>query len=695
VFRQRNIRARLEAIQKKCWLEILLFGIVLITGCYFFHPVDLDNVTSRLYMISSIADYGTLDIDRYKDRTLDTSAFGGHFYSNKAIGTAVLGVPVYWAMRHIPPFRNQPPLTSGQRYFVRVVTTTLPFAILAVVMLRLAIRLGAPPRVALWMACAYCFGTIALIHATVLTGHQTAASFGAFAFAILVGLRHDTSPPPRREAGLAFVAGMFAGLSALADYTAMFMAGVLTIYTLTAGIKQRSKLAFGLGAALCATLLAVYNWKCFGSALAVSYSYQTQETHRNIFDQAVFGFGWPTARALYGLLGSPSRGLFFIMPVFVFSLYGMFHWWKTQRNRAELYVILAIVFGYLAIVSSFRSWHGSQTYGPRFLVPMLPFLAIPMVFAGVTSKWFLSALTASVLLVAPAIIGLPETHESIQNPIIEEILPVLAQDYHSENVGDWLGIEFPGSVVPSVLLVLGFAWYASRRLADAPPMRTMSSVETAGIGAWLGYVAVLLITIRTHPVDWVARDTADAHYNMACALSAQGRVERAVAHFRAAVQANPSFPLANARLADLLAATGRQDDAIHYYRQALQARPDWPEVHHNLGLALARRGKLPEAIAHFSQVLQLDPQCEIAYVNLGLVYWKLNNPDSALTNLWQALALNPADDQAHYLLGLVLQTQGRRTEAAQQFTEALRLNPNQAGARLALKELSRSDSKPF
>ena len=605
----------MEAVLRRHRLEIVLFGMVLFTASYFSHPVDLDNVSSRFFMLSSIVDFRTLSLDAYKDRTGDVSFFGGRHYSNKSIGTAVLGVPVYWALRQIPPFRDQPPLTMPQRYVVRVVTTTLPFAILAITMFRLAKRFGATPRTALWMVLAYSFGTIALIHASMFSGHQTAASFSFFAFAILAYLRNRTTS--HHEIGLAFGAGLFAGLAALADYTAMFTAMVLTIYGFSARIQPRSKLAFLSGGAFCIALLAAYNWKCFGSASSISYAYQVSEEHRKGFEQGLFGFRLPTAPALFGLLGSPSRGLLFIMPVFIFSLYGIFYWWNDQRGRAELHVILAIVLGYLTFVSGFHFWHGSTTYGPRFLVPMLPFLAFPMIFAKVNTRWFLLTFAASILLVAPAMIGLAETRESIMNPIVEVAIPCISRGCLSDNLGSWLGLEFPWSILPVVTLSVALGWYATHHLATATQQSRMLWIEKVGIGTGLAVIAVLLLTVRSLPPELVAHECAEIHLNLGNALSARGDTERAVVHYQEALRINPDFAEVHYNLGITLWHADKVQEARQHWEQALRIKPDYAKAHYILGLALWQAGKVQEAGRHWEQALRINPDYAEVHNKLG------------------------------------------------------------------------------
>ena len=77
-------------------------------------------------------------------------------------------------------------------------TTTLLFALLGVVMYRLAQFCGAASRQAFLMVVAYGFGSIALLHATLFSGHQIAASLSFFSFALLV---HFSGNRPNNRKG--------------------------------------------------------------------------------------------------------------------------------------------------------------------------------------------------------------------------------------------------------------------------------------------------------------------------------------------------------------------------------------------------------------------------------------------------------------------------------------------------------------
>jgi hypothetical protein len=144
---------------------------------------------------------------------------------------------------------------------------------------------------------------------------------------------------------------------------------------------------------------------------------------------------------LISILFSPARGLFAIMPVFLFSVLGIWKMFQDKTLRREAWVILVIVIGYLMINSGFYGWHGGWTYGPRYLVPMLPFLAIPMIFAPREPLLFGLALFFSVIQITLVAISMPHTSIEITNPLTELVIPLMFEGYLAESWPMWLGLS--------------------------------------------------------------------------------------------------------------------------------------------------------------------------------------------------------------------------------------------------------------
>src|SRR5260221_6695662 len=83
--------------------QVLLFCMLL--GCYvYFLPRWGDwNVNSRFDLTRALVDDHSIAIDRYVSNTGDYAVYGGRYYSDKAPGLALVGVPVYAAFEALLP----------------------------------------------------------------------------------------------------------------------------------------------------------------------------------------------------------------------------------------------------------------------------------------------------------------------------------------------------------------------------------------------------------------------------------------------------------------------------------------------------------------------------------------------------------------------------------------------------------------
>lgn len=79
---------------------------------------------------------------------------------------------------------------------------------------------------------------------------------------------------------------------------------------------------------------------------------------------------------LYGLTLGASRGLFVYSPVLLLALPGMALLWRRERGLALLCLVTLIA--YLCGYGLYAQWHGGLVWGSRFLVPVVPLLALPL-----------------------------------------------------------------------------------------------------------------------------------------------------------------------------------------------------------------------------------------------------------------------------------------------------------------------------
>jgi hypothetical protein len=113
--------------------------------------------------------------------------------------------------------------------------------------------------------------------------------------------------------------------------------------------------AVGLGAAGVLGL----NWYCFGHPLTTAQP----------FVMGSFREG------AWGQLLSPTYGLFWVCPAAIFAVVAWPHFARTRPRDAAL-LLTPILLVYL-FIAFFTGWRG-MCYGPRYLVPVLPFLFAPL-----------------------------------------------------------------------------------------------------------------------------------------------------------------------------------------------------------------------------------------------------------------------------------------------------------------------------
>jgi tetratricopeptide (TPR) repeat protein len=212
--------------------------------------------------------------------------------------------------------------------------------------------------------------------------------------------------------------------------------------------------------------------------------------------------------------------------------------------------------------------------------------------------------------------------------------------------------------------------------------------------------------------DTVAKSPGSPYVqsNLGLVLASAGRLPEAIAHFKQALQLNPSYAEAQNNLGLALAGTGDLPEAVVHYQKALQLKPAYPEAHSNLGVALADLGRYDEAIQHFvaalkltpnyadarndlavtlasvgrtaeaigqyREMLKLDPSRADTHYNLGNALLQINRPAEAISEYEEALRLNPGNPEAHANLGALLANANRLPEAIAQYQQALALTPN-------------------
>jgi hypothetical protein len=179
------------------------------------------------------------------------------------------------------------------------------------------------------------------------------------------------------------------------------------------------------GGLLPAALLAGYHWACFGDPFDLPQSHQLDVFQTAAASPILGIFAAPSWGVLSELLFRPYRGLFLFTPVLALSVYGLARMLAERRRRGEAVLFGAIFLLFLLMNLSFNGWHGGSSFGPRYLIPALPFLALPMALAFARFR-LLSLALASVSVATMGVVTAvdPQVEVTFRRPASEYYLPL-------------------------------------------------------------------------------------------------------------------------------------------------------------------------------------------------------------------------------------------------------------------------------
>ena len=152
------------------------------------------------------------------------------------------------------------------------------------------------------------------------------------------------------------------------------------------------------------------------------------------------------------------------------------------------------------------------------------------------------------------------------------------------------------SYFPLIGLFILITWALSEMAKGRPQRKSLLAASAcvvlgvlmvlsfAQVSRWKDNTTLFEYTLKIMPDNYLA------HHNLGLALSKQGRLEEAIAHYNRALAIKPNFDYAHNSLGAALAESGRVDEAIAQFSEAIEFSPTFEPAEYNLGNALTGQG---------------------------------------------------------------------------------------------------------
>jgi hypothetical protein len=390
-------------------LYLLLLGIYLASTAGHFWSTDHVSV----YMTTrSLVERGSLAIEHINDTLQGPD---GSYYGVFGLGQSLVTIPLYLLGRAVDALAS-----PGLRHFFAGPAQsywggTVPiyfvnlfnafFTPLSCVVLYLfALRLGFPRRAALLTSLLFGLCTAAWVGAQEFFQHPLETLLLLSTIYVLYANRESLN------ARLALAAGALLGLGVLTRINLVFslplVGAYLCYYRITAETRRTQSPHRGLRIGRwtvgpdeetlrCLVIFATPTLLVLSGLLYLN-AYRYGDAFA--FNRTVTAHGFTLGnlpQGLYGNLLSPGRSLFLYSPPVLLGVWYCRRFLREHRPEGLLFAALSAV--YLLFYAGYGDWMGGWSWGPRFLLAVVPYLVLPAAYAF-ENKWPARAAAALALL---------------------------------------------------------------------------------------------------------------------------------------------------------------------------------------------------------------------------------------------------------------------------------------------------------
>lgn len=418
--------------------------------------------------VLSVCHFGTLQIDRFHERTGDKCFVNGHYYSEKAPLPALAAIPFYYLVKNKSDLEKDEKGLIGKRAFIvgNLVCGVIPFVfIISLLFLELQ---KTNSRIASFLLSTFPFyGSFVFLYSGAFLNHLFSAALLLCSYILL----HD-----KRKF---FSAGIFAGLAFLSDFPLGIALPIwaLQLYFSRKSVKKAAEFMLGFLPAL--LLLFTFNYFITGNPFAMLYNFVSHPDFAGARD--TLGFASIHFTALWQMLFSEFRGLFLYFPILVLIAYfSVKQLLKNPKIIPGNFLVLFACLHYL-LISAHEIWWGGACVGPRHLIPV----AVLLAFEGIRklpeknySTWLFGLLTLAGFIfswMAKSTVAY-RIDDELEHPVRDGILPLFFEkSFNADNVLTMLWGVPPQTAAYTwlaafILFVLFFVRWAQKTASGNSPI---------------------------------------------------------------------------------------------------------------------------------------------------------------------------------------------------------------------------------
>jgi len=296
-------------------------------------------------------------------------------FSKYGIVPSLIAAPLYALARLTGPGPDLPrdafPFENRALPLVPLLQGSAITAAVAALLFLTARGLNYARRPALLAAFAFAFGSLAWPYAKTLMNMSLAAGLLLASFWCVLRSRATSGNAGHPNRWL-LAAGVAAGLACATRYeTILFAVPIAVLAALRprppSGLALQALLRYLAGAAL-AVLPLVFGLNLLRSGSLLETGYGGEGLLATLDEKPWY--------ALYGILFSPGCGLVAYTPLMALGIIALIWLWEDAPRpalAAGAIVLLALLY-----YGTFKTWCGSLTWGPRYLLVVAPFMALPL-----------------------------------------------------------------------------------------------------------------------------------------------------------------------------------------------------------------------------------------------------------------------------------------------------------------------------